>query len=108
MSVTITCEVSDIKEFVQDRVDQAERIGTLQSKADRVYDMEDNLRNAKDELAKAIRPQPIPVRPTQVTALILAVRDGQKITAVKEVRSMTGLGLKEAKDLVENALGLIG
>ena len=29
------------------------------------------------------------------------IREGRKINAIKEVREMTGLGLKEAKDLVE-------
>lgn len=35
--------------------------------------------------------------------MILADGGAQKINVIKEVRALTGLGLKEAKDLVEGA-----
>ncbi len=35
--------------------------------------------------------------------VVLADAGGQKINVIKEVRAITGLGLKEAKDLVEGA-----
>ncbi|KQT83376.1 50S ribosomal protein L7/L12 [Aurantimonas sp. Leaf443] len=35
--------------------------------------------------------------------VILADAGAQKINVIKEVRAITGLGLKEAKDLVDNA-----
>jgi large subunit ribosomal protein L7/L12 len=35
--------------------------------------------------------------------VVLTVAGGQKIAVIKEVRSLTSLGLKEAKDLVESA-----
>ena len=35
--------------------------------------------------------------------LVLANAGGEKIKVIKEVRGITGLGLKEAKDLVEGA-----
>ena len=35
--------------------------------------------------------------------VILATVDDKKINVIKEVRAITGLGLKEAKDLVESA-----
>ncbi len=35
--------------------------------------------------------------------VILANAGAQKINVIKEVRALTGLGLKEAKDLVDNA-----
>ena len=35
--------------------------------------------------------------------VILKEAGGQKIAAIKEVRAVTGLGLKEAKDLVDGA-----
>jgi len=35
--------------------------------------------------------------------VILAVAGEKKINVIKEVRAITGLGLKEAKDLVEGA-----
>src|SRR5262249_2248694 len=39
---------------------------------------------------------------TQVTVVLAAIGD-KKIEVIKEVRAVTGLGLKEAKDLVEGA-----
>jgi large subunit ribosomal protein L7/L12 len=39
---------------------------------------------------------------TEFTVVLSAVGD-KKIEVIKEVRAMTGLGLKEAKDLVEGA-----
>jgi large subunit ribosomal protein L7/L12 len=39
---------------------------------------------------------------TEFTVVLAAVGD-KKIEVIKEVRAMTGLGLKEAKDLVEGA-----
>ncbi len=39
--------------------------------------------------------------------LILASYGEKKINVIKEVRAMTGLGLKEAKDLVEGAPKLV-
>ena len=35
--------------------------------------------------------------------IVLAAAGDQKINVIKEVRSITGLGLKEAKDMVEGA-----
>jgi len=39
---------------------------------------------------------------TEFTVMLIAAGDN-KIGAIKEVRAITGLGLKEAKDLVESA-----
>ena len=39
---------------------------------------------------------------TEFTAVLAAIGD-EKIEVIKEVRALTGLGLKEAKDLVEGA-----
>jgi large subunit ribosomal protein L7/L12 len=39
---------------------------------------------------------------TEFTVILTAVGD-KKINVIKEVRTITGLGLKEAKDLVESA-----
>jgi large subunit ribosomal protein L7/L12 len=39
---------------------------------------------------------------TEFTAVLAAIGD-KKIEVIKEVRALTGLGLKEAKDLVESA-----
>jgi large subunit ribosomal protein L7/L12 len=39
---------------------------------------------------------------TEFTVLLKGFDAGKKIPIIKEVRAITGLGLKEAKDLVEN------
>ena len=41
------------------------------------------------------------VSPAQIEALLNACARGMKINAIKEVRALTGMGLKDAKDLVE-------
>lgn len=38
---------------------------------------------------------------TEFTVVLKGFADGKKIPVIKEVRAITGLGLKEAKDLVE-------
>ena len=45
--------------------------------------------------------QPFELAGEAGTALLEMIRQGQKIDAIKLVREQTGLGLKEAKDLVE-------
>ena len=42
------------------------------------------------------------IEQTEFTVILAAAGD-QKINVIKEVRAITGLGLKEAKDLVEGA-----
>ncbi|MDY7028305.1 MAG: 50S ribosomal protein L7/L12 [Spirochaetota bacterium] len=38
---------------------------------------------------------------TEFDVILKGVADGKKIPVIKEVRALTGLGLKEAKDIVE-------
>ncbi|MBN1412022.1 MAG: 50S ribosomal protein L7/L12 [Spirochaetales bacterium] len=38
---------------------------------------------------------------TEFTVILTGVADGKKIPVIKEVKAITGLGLKEAKELVE-------
>ena len=45
---------------------------------------------------------PAAVEKTEFTVVLMAAGD-KKINVIKEVRAITGLGLKEAKDLVEGA-----
>jgi large subunit ribosomal protein L7/L12 len=45
---------------------------------------------------------PAAVEKTEFTVVLMAAGD-KKINVIKEVRAITGLGLKEAKDLVEAA-----
>lgn len=42
--------------------------------------------------------------PATIDALMKAIHDGQKIEAIKQYRTLTGYGLKEAKDAVEKVL----
>ena len=49
----------------------------------------------------ALLPQPVEEK-TEFTVVLTAIGE-KKIEVIKEVRALTGLGLKEAKDLVEGA-----
>jgi ribosomal protein L7/L12 len=54
--------------------------------------------------ATARRSAPLPsVPPDVVDEAVRILREGNKIAAIKHVRERTGLGLKEAKDVVEAA-----
>ena len=44
---------------------------------------------------------PVAEEQTEFTVVLKGFADGQKIPVIKEVRAITQLGLKEAKDLVE-------
>ena len=46
---------------------------------------------------------PPPVEEQTEFTVVLAAAGDKKIEVIKEVRAITGLGLKEAKDLVEGA-----
>src|SRR3979490_2965316 len=50
----------------------------------------------------AMAAAPAAVEKTEFTVMLIAAGD-KKINVIKEVRAITGLGLKEAKDLVEAA-----
>lgn len=50
----------------------------------------------------AAAPAAVVEEQTEFTVMLVAAGD-KKIEAIKEVRAITGLGLKEAKDLVEGA-----
>ena len=59
--------------------------------------MQDNQKPSKEERPNEERPED--ELPEEVTTLLIA---GKKIDAIKLIRKQSGLGLKEAKDLVEN------
>ena len=46
---------------------------------------------------------PVAEEQTEFNVILKAFDDTKKIAVIKEVRAVTGLGLKEAKDLVEGA-----
>jgi large subunit ribosomal protein L7/L12 len=62
--------------------------------------------SAAAAVAVAAGPAAAPAAPaeeqTEFTVILAAIGD-KKIEVIKEVRALTGLGLKEAKDLVEGA-----
>jgi large subunit ribosomal protein L7/L12 len=62
--------------------------------------------SAAAAVAAAVAPGAAPAaaaeEKTEFTVVLAAIGD-KKIEVIKEVRAMTGLGLKEAKDLVEGA-----
>ena len=53
--------------------------------------------------AGRLAPLPLPVEEQTEFTVVLAAAGEKKIEVIKEVRAITGLGLKEAKDLVEGA-----
>ena len=48
-------------------------------------------------------PAEAPEEKTEFNVILKAFADDKKIAVIKEVRAVTGLGLKEAKELVEGA-----
>ena len=52
--------------------------------------------------AAAAAPAAAAIEKTEFTVMLMAAGD-KKINVIKEIRAITGLGLKEAKDLVEGA-----
>ena len=61
--------------------------------------------SAAAAVAVAAGPAPLPLAVEEQTefTVVLAAAGDKKIEVIKEVRAITGLGLKEAKDLVEGA-----
>ena len=53
--------------------------------------------------AGAVPAAAVPAEEKTEFTVVLAAAGGKKIEVIKEVRALTGLGLKEAKDLVEGA-----
>jgi large subunit ribosomal protein L7/L12 len=50
-----------------------------------------------------VEPPTPPVEPTEFVVMLEGFDPTRKIAVIKEVRELTGLGLKDAKDLVEAA-----
>ena len=60
-------------------------------------------RRRRRRCARRAAPPPPPVEEQTEFTVVLAAAGDKKIEVIKEVRAITGLGLKEAKDLVEGA-----
>ena len=102
MAFTITCEASDLHSFLDEHRSMAERLASAESRARAVFDMGDEILRLKNELATRDRPIG-PVTHETLSALIKGVSSGNRIAAIKEVRIILGLGLREAKELVDEA-----
>lgn len=70
--------------------------------ADRIYNMERAQQTINDQ-ASCENPHTVKL----TVELVKALANGQKIEAIKSYRSLTGWGLKEAKDAVETVYALI-
>jgi len=87
-------------------IDQLSQL-TVMEAANLVKELEKKWGVSAAAVAVAAGPGPGPVKPpdeekTEFT-IVLANAGANKINVIKEIRAITGLGLKEAKDLVEGA-----
>jgi ribosomal protein L7/L12 len=75
------------------------------------WEVEENVRTlAKSftSMVEAVIPAPTPYRDTltlKQVSEVIRIASSNKIGAIKLVRELTGIGLKEAKDLVEGCYG---
>ena len=72
-----------------------------------VLELSKLVKTLEERLAVAAAPAAAAAAPaeekTEFDVILKAFADDKKIAVIKEVRAITGLGLKEAKDLVEGA-----
>jgi ribosomal protein L7/L12 len=98
MTIKIECEFTDVQDFM-DRLRHAEE----------AHRMADARANAlQDEVYRLTQGAPFLSPGTikqELRNLVGAASTGGKIQAIKAVRTLTLLGLKEAKDLVEESWG---
>ena len=93
-------KLSDSAQKVLDLIEKM----TLLEAADLVKAMEEKfgVSAAAPVAAVAVAAAPVAEVKDEFTVVLTAVGD-KKIQVIKEIRAITGLGLKEAKDLVEGA-----
>jgi ribosomal protein L7/L12 len=100
MSITVTFEgdSDDIALLVEihDKL-----VRKAEASEQRMYQVEGELKELKGTRVPSVDPQLPSASRGWITELIRSVQSSNKIGAIKAVRAMTGLGLKEAKDLVE-------
>jgi ribosomal protein L7/L12 len=84
-----------------DRIKFARLIGAITNIANRTMSVDEI--DCIDYLTEInVEPVSVPYADAAiVNDLLKAMKDGQKIAAIKAYRSLTGLGLKESKDAVE-------
>ena len=108
--IKIECVPEDlfslIRAMAEAQAAAAADASALYRKQDECYDLKEELAVLKAQIAKQNEsPSSLAgnVSALIVSALILAVRQENKLAAIKAVRSLTGLCLKDSKDLVEAA-----
>lgn len=105
--IKIECDSAhDLSSFMQDTIDAKVearlKSDLLYKEQDKCYTLRDEIAALKNENARLkLGAPPAKVEERSLRELIAAVKSGQKINAIKVIREMTGLGLKEAKDLFE-------
>lgn len=104
--IRIECEVSDLKDLINGKVDEDTKElsylrGEMSALQNQKYDMEEELRRVRADLYQALKSPPLPSAERLARELVQAVAANAKIQSIKVIREMTGLGLKEAKDLFE-------
>lgn len=110
MAVKIVCDFYDLQEAVRalagGEMEASHLRGRLEEKDRTLTDLQAQVRGLRMEiLAHQKAPPMLSNHAPHIEGLIRAVSTGQKIGAIKEVRTLLGLGLKEAKDLVEAQWG---
>ena len=109
MAVKIVCDFYDLQEAVRalagGEMEASHLRGRIEELDRNLSKKDEEIHSLKMELRAANTPRPNPSYAPLIEGLIRAVSSGQKIGAIKEVRTLLGLGLKEAKDLVEAQTG---
>jgi ribosomal protein L7/L12 len=107
MTIRIECEASDLQALMDPQVDLRAELAEVRNKLYEAGDRERELSSKVDDLSQDLRiAMANPRRPdyaVPIQEMLSAFGSGQKILAIKFVKEMTGLGLKESKDLVEAA-----
>jgi large subunit ribosomal protein L7/L12 len=92
---------AEVKDFIKGR--------TVLELAELIKELENELgvsAAAPVAVAAAAAPAAVVEEKTEFN-VILKAAGANKLNVIKEVRALTGLGLKEAKDLVDNAPGTV-
>lgn len=109
-SVKIVCSFYDLQEAVRalagGELEASHLRGRLEEKERLIEELRSSLHESRQEVLALKKAPPMPPNYIpHIEGIIRAVSTSNKIGAIKEVRSLLGLGLKEAKDLVEAQLG---
>lgn len=99
-------------QVVEAKVEAATAHANTDRKQQEVWDLRDEVGRLKDQNAllqsRANIPVPLANNGPLLSELIRNCRVGNKIACIKVIRQMTGMGLKESKDLFEEAYNTFG